>query len=56
MLFKTLGTKQWLNIGYHLETNVQKYIINQTLEDILKIYMDQRKNSWEEYFHLVKFA
>jgi hypothetical protein len=51
-----LGTQLNFNTEYHPETDGQTERTNQTLEDMLRMYvMDQQKH-WEEFLPLVEFA
>ena len=53
---EALGTQLNFSTTYHLETDGQTERTNQTLEDMLCMYvMDQQKH-WEELFPLVEFA
>jgi transposase InsO family protein len=53
---EALGTQLNFSTTYHLETDGKTGRMNQTLEDMLRMYvMDQQKN-WEEFFRLVEFA
>ena len=53
---EALGTQLNFSTAYHLETDGQTELMNQTLEDMLCMYvMDQQKH-WEEFLPLVEFA
>jgi hypothetical protein len=53
---EALGTQLNFNTAYHPETDGQTERTNQTLEDMLRMYvMDQQKH-WEEFLPLVEFA
>ena len=53
---EALGTQLIFSIVYHLETDRQTEQMNQTLEDMLRMYvMDQQKNL-EEFFPLAEFS
>ena len=39
-----------------LEKDGQIERVNQILEDMLRMYVMDRQNKWEEYLHLVEFA
>ena len=51
-----LGTQLNFSLAYHPETDRQAKHVNQILEDMLRMYMMDRQNKWEEYLHLVEFA
>ena len=55
-LFKGLDTKLNFNTAYHLQTDGQTERVNQVLEDILRMYVRDYPNKWEDYLHLVEFA
>jgi hypothetical protein len=55
-LFKGLDTQFNFSISYHPQTNGQTERTNQILEDMLRMYVMNRPNKWEEYLHLVEFA
>jgi hypothetical protein len=53
---ESLGTQLNFITAYHLKTDGQTERTNQTLEDMLHMYvMDQHKR-WEEFLPLVEFA
>lgn len=51
-----LGTQLNFSSTYHPETNGQIERVNQILEDMLRMYIMDRQNKWEEYLHLVEFT
>jgi transposase InsO family protein len=55
-LFKGLDTQFNFSTAYHPQTNGQTERTNQILEDMLRMYVMNRPNKWEEYLHLVEFA
>ena len=53
---EALGTQLNFSTAYHPETDGQTERTNQTLEDMLRMYvMDQQKH-WEEFLPLVEFT
>jgi transposase InsO family protein len=53
---EALGTQLNFSTAYHPETDNQTERMNQSLEDMLRMYvMDQQKN-WEEFLPLVEFT
>ena len=55
-LQEALGTQLNFSTAYHPETDGQTERMNQTLEDMLRMYvMDQQKH-WEEFLPLVEFT
>ncbi|MCO5591618.1 hypothetical protein L7F22_045607 [Adiantum nelumboides] len=55
-LFKSLGTNLLFSSAYHPQTDGQTERVNQTLEEMLRHYIQIRLNTWEEYLPLVEFA
>ena len=55
-MFKGLDTKLNSSIAYHPQTDEQTKKVNQVLEDMLRMYVRDYPNKWEDYFHLVEFA
>jgi hypothetical protein len=53
---KALGTQLNFGTAYHLETDGQMERTNQTLEDMLHMYMMDQQKRWEEFLPLVKFT
>jgi hypothetical protein len=53
---EALGTKLNFSTTYHPETDGQIEIMNQILEDMLRMYvMDQHKH-WEDFLPLLDFS
>jgi hypothetical protein len=53
---EALGTQLNFSTAYHPKTNEKTKQMNQTLEDMLHMYvMDQQKH-WEEFLPLVEFS
>jgi hypothetical protein len=55
-MFKGLDTQLKFNTTYHPYTDGKDEITNQILEDMLRMYVMNRTNKWEEYLHLVEFT
>jgi hypothetical protein len=53
---EALGTQLNISTMYHPETDGQTERMNQTLEDMLCMYVKDQQKSWEEFFPLVEFA
>jgi hypothetical protein len=53
---EALGTQLNFSTAYHPETNGQKEHTNQTLEDMLRMYVMDQQKFWEEFLPLVEFA
>ena len=51
-----LGNPTYFSTVYHLETNGQTERTNQTLEDMLRMYVMDQQKRWEEFLPLVEFA
>jgi len=55
-LFKTLGTKIALSTAFHPQTDGQTERMNQTLEQMLRTYVNYRQNDWDEHLTAAEFA
>ena len=55
-LFKGLGTQLNFNTAYYPKMDGHTEIVNQVLEDILRMYVMDKPGKWEDYLHLVEFA
>eukprot|EP00253_Pinus_taeda_P032883 PITA_32883 len=55
-LFGELGTQLNFSTAFHLKTNGQTKRVNQVVEDMLRSYVMQQPNKWEDYLHLFDFA
>jgi hypothetical protein len=55
-LFKLCGTKINMSSAYHLETDGQTERTNRSLEDMLRMYVGKRQQSWDKWLYLVQFA
>jgi hypothetical protein len=53
---EALGTQLNFSIAYHPETDGQTERMNQTLEDMLCMYVMDQQKCWEEFLPLVEFA
>ena len=53
---EALGTQLNFSTAYHPETDGQIERTNQTLEDMLHMYVMDQQKSWEEFLPLVEFA
>ena len=53
---EVLGTQLNFSTVYHPETGGQTEQTNQTLEDILCMYVMDQQKRWEEFFSLVGFT
>jgi hypothetical protein len=56
ILFKLCGTKIKLSTAYHPETDGQTKRTNRTLEDMLRMYLGKRQQSWNKWLHLIEFV
>jgi hypothetical protein len=52
---EALGTQLNFSTAYHPETDGKTERTNQILEDMLRMYVMDQQNSWEELFPLVEF-
>ena len=55
-LFAYLGTKLNFSTPYHPQSDDQKEMVNQVLEDMLHMYMMENPMKWEDYLHSVWFS
>jgi hypothetical protein len=53
---EALGTQLNFSTAYHPETDGQTEQMNQTLEDMLHIYVIDQQKRWEEFLPLVEFT
>jgi hypothetical protein len=53
---EALGTQLNFSTAYHPETDGQTKRTNQTLEDMLCMYVMEKQKCWEEFLPLVEFA
>jgi hypothetical protein len=53
---EALGTQLNFSTAYHPKTDEQTEQMNETLEDILRMYVMDQKKCWEKFLPLVKFA
>ena len=53
---EALGTQLNFSTTYHPETDGQTERTNQTLEDMLRMYMMDQQKRWEEFLPLVEFT
>ena len=51
-----MGTKVNFSTAYHPHTDGQIERVNQVLEDMLRMYVMDKPNKWEDYLHLVEFS
>ena len=52
-LFKLCDTKISMSFAYLLETDEQTERINMSLEDMLKIYVGEKQQSWYKWLYLI---
>jgi len=55
-LFQGLNTKLNFSTAYHPQTDGQTERVNQVLEDMLRMYVMDQPDKWEDYLHLVEFS
>jgi hypothetical protein len=55
-LFKLCGTKISMSLAYHLVTDGQIEKTNKSLEDMLRIYLGKRQQSWTSGLYMIQFA
>ena len=42
--------------AYHEQTDSKTEIVNQVVEDMLRMYVMNNSTKWEDYFHLAEFT
>ena len=57
-LFENVGTKLNFSSAYHPQTDGQSEIVNSTILDLLKCYVNEvdKRNQWETYLPLLEYA
>ena len=57
-LFENMGTRLDFSSAYHPQTDGQSEIVNSTILDLLKSYVNEvdQRNQWEKYLPLVEYA
>ena len=55
-LCELLETKQAISTAYHPQTDGQTERVNQTLEDMLRHYVNPRQNNWDTLLSAAEFA
>ena len=55
-LFKTLETELQLSTAFHPEMNGKRPRLNQTLEIVLRHYLEDHLNTWTKYLPILEFA
>jgi hypothetical protein len=55
-LFKTLEAQLRFSTAFHPETDGQTDRLSQTLEIMLRHYVDERPSAWTKYLPIVEFA
>ena len=55
-LFRLLGTKITFSTAYHPQTDGQTERANQTLEQILRMYIGYKQTDWDQHLPNIEFA
>ena len=55
-LFSRLEMQLNFSTAYHPQTDRQTEIVNQIVEDMLRMYVMNNPTKWEDYLHLAEFA
>ena len=55
-LSENMGKKLNLSTSYHPQTDSQMEKNQQVLEDMLRMYVKDKKTKWGDYLHLTKFG
>src|SRR5262249_34691430 len=54
--FARIGTKLKMSTAFHPETDGLSERMNRTIEEVLRHYVNSRKNDWEDHLPLAEFA
>ena len=52
-LFKLCGTRISMSYAYHPKTDGQTEKTNKSLEDMLKMYVGKKPQSWDKWLYLI---
>ena len=55
-LWKLLGTKLAMSTAYHPQTDGQTERANRTLEDMLRAYVNEKQNDWDQHLTAIEIA
>jgi hypothetical protein len=55
-LFNGFGTNLNFSTAYHPESDGKTEMVNQVIEDMLRMYVMDKPSKWEDYLHLVEFS
>jgi hypothetical protein len=55
-LFKLIGLEQNLSMAYHPQTDGQSERVNQSLEQYLRIFINDRQDNWKEWLPIAEFT
>jgi transposase InsO family protein len=55
-IFKGFGTNMNLSTTHNLQSDGKIEIVNQLIENMLRMYVMDKPSKWEYYLHLVEFA
>jgi hypothetical protein len=55
-IFKGFETNLNFSTTYHPKKDGQTTRVNQVIEDMLRMYLMDKKSKWEDYLHLVEFS
>ena len=55
-LWKQLGTKLAMSTAYHPQTDGQTERANRTIEEMLRAYVNQTQNDWDQHLVAIEFA
>ena len=54
--FKSIGTELRMSTAFHPQTDGETERVNRVLEDMLRMYVNDKQTNWNEYLPLVEFA
>ena len=54
--FESIGTQLKMSIAFHPQIDGETERVNRVLEDMLRMYINEKQTDWFEYLPLVEFA
>ena len=54
--FKAIGTELKMSIAFHPQTDGETERVNHVLEDMLRMYVNEKQTNWTEFLSLAEFA
>lgn len=54
--FQSIGTELRMSTAFHPQTDGETERVNRVLEDMLRMYVNEKQTNWSEYLPLIEFA